>query len=368
MKSEKIGEIARRHYQAVKYFPFGNSAGSSFVLTSYPFNYLHAWLDNKINIILRDTEKKRNKLSKAKYFTTLSEDFYQSSLHAQMPAKGTLIYYSLLNLVKAQLIVSGYDLESKIEHHGLTLPPKNDTKLKLTPMKAPGTISIFHEFAKTLKHPINNSDGNGIELEDLLRELPEIHELGHALGLFQNTKRKFLPVHLTIRTNEPKNKLYFIFTFEKKNEKLMRTDKLEKDPFNKIIKPVKTNEKDLICYKSIKQINYTKNSDRSWRMAYKKITTEISKLNITPLLTRNGYRNYINLEQPRFHRLSSLLAFTFYIGTVARYRPTLNESVLKGDFQPLISEAIISCPNQFFYQLISHITDQVCAIPQAKID
>lgn len=95
----------------------------------------------------------------------------------------------------------------------------------------------------------------------------------------------------------------------------------------------------------------------------------VSFLHQTPaLLTRLGYRFYLDLEPYRLHRLSSLLAFTYYIGTVARYRPTLNEEILKGKYQPIINEAIISCPNQFFYLKVNHITKQICAIPMAKID
>jgi hypothetical protein len=67
-------------------------------------------------------------------------------------------------------------------------------------------------------------------------------------------------------------------------------------------------------------------------------------------------------------KLSSVLAFAYYLGTVARYRPTLNEEILKGKYQTVINEAIIACPQQFFYLMVSHITEQVCAIPMAKID
>ncbi|MCJ7647460.1 MAG: YaaC family protein [Candidatus Lokiarchaeota archaeon] len=368
MSVVKLGEQARRHYQSVKYFQFGNTAGSSFVLTSDPFNYLQSWLDNKINDIQRDTGTKREKLYKAKYFTNLSEDFFLSSKQSRMPSKGTLIYYSLLNLVKVFLIIKGYDLESKTESHGLTLPANSETKLKLKSDSDNRSISIFHEFGKCLGKPISNGDGINFEFESLLRDLPEIHEIGYALNIFPNSKRKFLPIELVIRTNDPKNKLYYTISFEKKNEKLMSTDKLNRSNFKEKLNQVEIEDTRLNCYQSVFKINYTKNSDKSWEMAYKKIVKDISELNITTLLTRNGYRNYLNLEPTRFHRLSSTLAFAYYIGTVARYRPTLNEKVLKGQYQALISEAIISCPNQFFYQLVSYITNQVCAVPQAKID
>lgn len=368
MSIVKLGEQARRDYQSVKYFQFGNRAGSSFVLTSHPFNYLQSWLDNKLDEIQRDTGTKRDNIIKAKYFSYLSEDFFLSSQQSKMPAKGTLIYYSLLNLVKVFLIVKGHDLESKTEHHGLSLPANSETKLKLTANNDGDSISIFHEFGHCLEKPISNGDGVDVKFETLLRDLPEVHEIGYALNLFPNSKRKFLPIELVIRTNDPKNKLYYTISFKKKNEKLMRTDKLDRSIFKEKLNKIEIEDNRLNCYQSVRKINYTKNSAKSWEMAYKKIVKDISDLNITTLLTRNGYRNYLSLEPTRFHRLSSTLAFAFYIGTVARYRPTLNEKVLKGKYQALISEAIISCPNQFYYQLVSYITNQVCAVPQAKID
>src|SRR5690606_22930013 len=135
------------------------------------------------------------------YFTKLSQDFYASSLVARMPSKGTLLYYSFINLVKVFMISNGYDLEKKIEHHGLSLPPSSTEMLKLASLSDNG-ISIFHEFSKLLGREIRNQDGVDISFSDLLRNLPEIHEISYALNLFPDTKRKFLPVDIQFRTNK----------------------------------------------------------------------------------------------------------------------------------------------------------------------
>ena len=367
MKLSEIGEHALKDYNAIKYFPFKNKAGDAFILTADPLSYLEAWLNNKLSVIQRDSQKKRNQLRKAIYFTQLSKDFYNSATKATMPSKATLLYYSFINLVKVCLILNGYDLETRVEHHGLTLPSNYKDKLRL----ATGNeyISIFREFAKVMGTEINNGAGLEIKLEELLRDLPEIHEIGYALNLFPQTKRKFLPVDVVIRTNAAKNKLYYTISYEKKFDKMMKVDKLKNGKFKKLIfkldiadDPIKNH------YRSIKNFTYTASSDRSWTMCYPKIMEELDKFSITPMLTRQGHRFYLNLEPNRFGRLSSVLAFVFYLGTVARYRPTLNEEILKGKYQPLINEAIIACPNQFFYLLVSHITKQICAIPHSKID
>ncbi|MGO1245598.1 MAG: YaaC family protein [Sphingobacterium sp.] len=367
MTLEDLGDVALRDYRPVKYFPFKNDAGSAFILTSEPFNYLEAFLSSEISSVKRGSKKKEN-LRKAIYFTKLSQDFYNSSLTAAMPSKGTLLYYSFINLVKVYLIHNGYDLEKKTEHHGLSLPPNSKETLKLANINDSG-ISIFHEFAKTLGWEIKNGEGVDIPFCDLLRDLPEVHEISYALNLFPNTKRKFLPIDIQIRTDKTRKKIYLTLSYEKKFDKLMNTSKLSRGKFNDLFEPIEIDD-DNRChhFKSKLIVNYTHNSTRSWKMCYPKLLENISEIGVYPMITRSGYRFYLDLENSRFHRLSSILGFAFYLGTVARYRPTLNEEILKGKYQAIINEAIVSCPNQFFYILVSYITKQVCAIPMAKIN
>ncbi|MBO6830693.1 MAG: hypothetical protein JJ876_14170 [Muricauda sp.] len=364
----ELGEQVKRDYKAVKYFPFGNESGAPFILTSDPFSYLQAWLDSKIGGIIKDRGKKRDLYTKAKYFAELAEGFNISSKQARMPAKGTLIYYSLINLVKSYLLVNGYDLETKTEHHGLSLPSDKKLNLKLSNINDNG-ISIFHEFSKVIGVEVKNNEGVELKFDEILRELPEVHEIGYALDLFPKTKRKFLPVDLLIRTNANRKKIYYTVAYEKKFDKIMKTDRLSKGVFDSKLEHIECQADTTKKYFKSKLIfNYTNTSDISHKRAYNKICEDIKDLRITPLITRNGYRNYLNLEPSRLHRLSATLAFAYYIGTVARYRPTLNKEILRGKYQSIIQEAVNSCPNQFYYLLVSHITNQICAIPMAKIE
>lgn len=363
----ELGEEVRKDFKAVKYFQFGNESGAPFILTSDPFSYLQAWLDAKIDTIKRDRGKQKDRLVKAKYFAELSEEFHNSSNQARMPTKGTLIYYSFINLVKSYLLVNGFDLESQIEHHGISLPSDKKLNLKLSNVSEKG-ISIFHAFAKTIGVEINNGEGLELKLDDILRELIEVHEIGYALELFPDTKRKHLPVEITIRTNASRKKIFYTLSYEKKFDKIMKTERLLKGIFKDKLVPIECiSDPGRKYFKSILNFSYTYNSMQSHGIAYKRICKDIESIKINPMLTRAGYRNYLNLESSRLHRLSATLAFAFYIGTIARYRPTLNNEILKGKYQALIQEAVNSCPNQFFYLMVSHITNQICAIPMSKI-
>jgi hypothetical protein len=149
----------------------------------------------------------------------------------------------------------------------------------------------------------------------------------------------------------------------------MKTEKLGKNHFKEKLDKITVDDDIKRHYfKSKLSLSYTPSSERSWKMCYPKIVDDINSLNVFPIITRQGYRYYLDLEPSRLHRLSSILGFAYYIGTVARYRPTLNEEILKGKYQAIINEALISCPNQFFYLLVSYITKQICAIPMSKID
>ena len=368
MKLEELGEQVLRDYKSVKYFPFDNGAGAPFILTSDPLGYLEAWLENSLSAIKRDGSSKRDSITKAIYFTQLSQDFYNSALSAKMPSKGTLLYYSFINLVKVYLLMNGHKLETKTEHHGISLPSTYKDKLKLINPAGDG-ISIFHEFAKLIGKEVDNKTGADISFKDILNSFPEVHEIGFALGLFPNTKRRFLPIELTIRTSANRKTIYYTISYEKRFDNQMKVDKLTKGVFKKKLTKLDIeNDSSRVHFKSNFNVRYTHSSGTSWNICYPKIVSDISELNLTPMLTRQGYRFYLDLEPTRLHRLSSVLAFAYYLGTVARYRPSLNEEILKGKYQSIINEAIISCPNQFFYLMVSHITKQICAIPMAKID
>ena len=147
----------------------------------------------------------------------------------------------------------------------------------------------------------------------------------------------------------------------------MGVDRLDKNLLNGKIKQIEEPDTNKIRYRSIKQVSYNKKKDISWEHSYKSICDEINSLGLTSILTRDGYRFYVNLNPAKLNRHCSALAFMFYLGSVARYRPSLNESILSGEYQAIINEAIETCPNQFYFHLVSLVTKRVCAMPMAKI-
>ena len=360
-------EDAKRDYKSVKYFPFEIDPGDPFALTSDPWHYLKAWLQKQILEIKKTTDHKK-KLEKALYFAQLAESFQKAADLTELPTKGTLVYYSVLNLAKTFLLVKNYDLENVIEYHGLNLPSNKSKELKISGTTNGSGYNIFHEFAKELGCIV--VPGSSISLDEMISEIVEVHEMSFNLGKLLLKKRKFLPIEIRILTNKGKrNKLIYEISYEKKNSNLMRTDKFDSSFLkSKLSNYEDENRRDWNIYRSNLSLNYTNSSDSSWRNNYRKICLEIEGLRVVSMLTRNGYRYYLNLQPEKYTSNVYFFALMYYIGSVARYRPTLNAEILEGDYSAILNEVMSTCPKQFLYFMVSKITKKVCAVPMAKID
>ena len=85
------------------------------------------------------------------------------------------------------------------------------------------------------------------------------------------------------------------------------------------------------------------------------------------MLTREGCKHYVNLNPNSYHQLANVYLLIFYWGNVARYRPTVVEKIMTGELYTIMSESLETCPRQFLYHLTSLMTENVCAVPKAKI-
>jgi hypothetical protein len=152
--------------------------------------------------------------------------------------------------------------------------------------------------------------------------------------------------------------------YAKKEEHRVQTEKFfrgaRKDYFREA-----RQDKDDVVHRSRKRRQGLTND--TWPARFRSTLSEYASFDIVSILTRNGYRYYCDLAPIGIHHLCCSLAFMFYIGTVARYRPTEMEMLMTSDLRPLVGEAIASCPEQFLYQLVGLTTDSVCVVPFAKI-
>jgi len=353
-----LGKPATFNHAKVVYSPFGAKPGAQFLLTADPWSYLTAWINQKLS--KRPRGGNRERLERALYYSNLAESFYDASRRSVLPAQGTLAYYGILNLVKCFLSIRGVDLETQMEHHGLSLPLGKKQHVLVA---APGgsALNIFHEFANLLGKPVGGKEE--VAIKSVCSHLPEIHEMAFTLNHVSGSKRGFLPVDIRFLVTETEDRLFTEVAYEKKQ--IMRVD------INKFYKGERKAyfkddaERDgVVVYRSDKRKPF---SWGNFPRIYRNVCGEYANFDICSLLTPKGYVYYCDLRSPKLHHLSYSLLLMFYIGTAARYRPSEMQDLLNSDMRPLISEALAVIPGQMLYHLVSYCTQSNCVVPHATI-
>lgn len=343
-------------YRPVRYSHIKISPGEDYVLTADPWSYLHSHI---LNDLSGRRGRNRENRERALFYLGLAQNFYRAADAAELPAKATLLYYGMLNLVKVWLSVRGTKLESSIEHHGLTLPLGREP---VTEVQSPskGQISIFAEFAKALGKPV--AAKTQVRFPEAIAQVPELHSSRRSFA--PEAKQHFLRVDIEFLTDSGHNKLFTRLSYNKRTEGLIDSKKLYKGLRKGYFKePQFEGDRVSLMSKKVRSPSNWKNIG----ITYKRILKEYDEFDLCSILTRNGYRHFVNLAPGQFHHLSYTIMAMHFLGTAARYRPTMVNDILNSDLRQSITEACAICPRQFLYQLASRITDSECVIPFAEI-
>lgn len=349
------GELALYKYNKIRYSFVELDAGEQQVLTSDPWSFLSSDLQVRLN---KSRGNNKTKIERAIYYSGLAEDFYRAAEVSPLPAKGALLYYGMLDLVKCYLSLNDVPLESNHEHHGLVLPLGKEQTIEVkTKMK--GAVNIFYEFTRLLGKPISAS--HEVRFEKALSHVPEVHSIYTSLGHL--SKRKLLPVEIEFQVNEARDKIFTEIVYQKEQEVKVEVDKFLKGNRKRYLKEGYPRDNKVV-YRAARRKSYTQ--DNIHRI-YKNILAEYKKLDIVPILTKQGYRYYVDLRPGDLPQLSYSLLAMFYLGSAARYRPLEVKSLLEGELRPLVSEFVSLTPKQFLYQMVSLTTNKECVIPFAAI-
>ena len=346
------------NHARVVYSPFGAEPGAQFVLTADPWSFLTATINQRLKEGPRGANRIR--LERALYYSDLAESFYDSARASELPAAGTLAYYGVLNLVKCYLSLNAVDLETRIEHHGLSLPLGKEQTIQVS---APSSTSlnIFEEFARLLGKPVTAK--GEVTLEEVSGHLPELHEMAFTLGHLPGNKRGFLPIDIRFLMPEANHRIYTEVCFQKKQLTRVNTQAFYSGARKSHFKSAEHRD-DEIAHRSVRKKTCTwENLPRK----YRNICNDYANFDIASLLTPRGYTYYCDLRKPKWHHLSYSLLMMYYIGTAARYRPSEMSTLLHSDMRPLISEALAVIPGQMLYHLVSLCTSRNCVVPHSTI-
>lgn len=349
------GELALYKYNKVRYSFVEVNAGEQQVLTSDPWSFLSSNLQLRLN---NTRGNNKAKIERAIYYSGLAEDFYRAADYSPLPAKGALLYYGMLDLVKCYLSLNDVPLESTHEHHGLVLPVGKEQTVEVK-TRTKNAVNIFYEFTRLLGKPISASEN--IRFEQAISHIPEVHSIYTSLGHLP--KRKLLPVDIEFQVNGAKDKLFTEIIFQKEQEAKVEVAKFLKGERKKYFTEGYPRDNKSV-YRAAKRKSFT--HDNIHRI-YKNILSDYRKLDIVPILTKQGYRYYVDLRPGDLPQLSYTLLAMFYLGSAARYRPLEVKSLLEGELRPLVSEFVSLSPKQFLYQMVSLTTNKECVIPFAAI-
>ena len=353
---------AKYKYQIVRYSHFNVNPGATFVLTADPWSYLFAYLDRKTK---KSRSSNKQCYARSLYYARLAKGFYTSSESVELPTKATLVYYGFLNLMKSYISAKGVELGKQREHHGLSLEKSFSITIHSPPKVKSKTIFIFHETSKHLETSITTKEV--MTLKEVIAHIPEIHELAYTLGLLPDNKRRFVPVNIDFLVNDQKNKVFTELSYDKKSETRIKNllNRFYKGHINAYFKPGESKDNNVVF--RCKSNRRKSVSSSNWSRIYGNIQREYRKFNIWSILSRNGYKYYCNLSEPKYHQLCYVIILMYYLGTVVRYKPQEMQTLLEGEMSPLVGEAITVCPKQFLYQMLGLITNQICVVPYSLL-
>lgn len=114
METNGLCDYLKFQYNNVRYTFVQSKACEARLLTSDAWSYLSHYLISQNN-------NSDENIERAKHYSELAESFFIASKAVKLPVKATLLYYSMLNLVKCYLSLNGTPFEQKNEHHGPAL-------------------------------------------------------------------------------------------------------------------------------------------------------------------------------------------------------------------------------------------------------
>ena len=351
------GKPALYHHTGVRYFPFGAKPGAELVLTSEPWAFLRAFLQEKISKSRADN---KIRFRRALYYASLAEEFCRSAESTNLPARATLAYYGVLNLVKCFICVKGLKLGDSIEHHGLSPSESGGIDIRVS-KRAKKHVNIFHEFVVALGAPQPTQDDH--TFADCISHIPEVHEVASRLELLPTNERVLLPIDVKVLVDDKEEWLFTDIYYWKKHDARMKTSLFYKNARKRYFRESRLDDEGRVLFRCERRKRF---SWTNFERIYANVCKEYEDFDIAALLTRDGYRYYCDLSSPKYHHLAYSFMAMFHLGTVTRYNPGETEQLLDGRYRPVISEILSLTPKQLMYQLISRMTESVCVVPFAK--
>lgn len=310
----------------------------------------------------------------ANSFVEQAEDFYRAYQSAhEVSSKPLLVYYALLNLVKAFVIFKDVKFEYGKAHHGIQegVHPNgqefDDSFLKSFRSRG-GQVNIFDDFMTAFL-------GSGLLNREKIFDLKNIHPQilqGHRLWASANScQERFVEIEkIDFMHHAEEKKIWLVLNFyadDLTRFGISRKRLLEEGGLDRYFHNVKSEEVNygrlLLKFEQTEPLEYTgRPSDR-----LEDLISLIKNEVWSAVLRMPPYRkNYVYLSpnEERMHRLPQILsiyAFIYYLGSVTRYRPYFFDDLLDRADGAHIEEIISNVPQQFLFLIASEFSGREVA-------
>ena len=332
------------------------------------------------NVIVASIRKRCPSASKpeAEACVEQAQDFYNASRTATLAsAQPLLLYYSVMNLVKAYVLSNGTVSSFNNAQHGISAQ-----------LRMPET-ELIDAFLKAFPSPSNNGDrqifddfncalgGNSIcppsHSYDLPRLMPQI-VAGHRLWCdAADENERFVAIdRIIIKHHATRKELWinlYVFADDLSRFGITHYRFLEESRLNGIFHEVKTSlkvaKRKLIRFEQIATISYSSRPSDSLQT----LVDTLQGYLWATVMGGSPYRRYYAYLAPTSEhadvlpQLLSIYAIIYYLGSITRYRPHHFDAILDGKYGAWVREFIIGQPDQFIYLLASSFAQQEVTKP-----
>ena len=310
--------------------------------------------------------------SAALAFCEQAEDYFKAAkVSGIVAAKPVLLYYCMLNIAKAFVLVKNVrPLYDDKAHHGLAeriiLGGEDFTDSCLNAYPSGKKVNVFDDFYKALNGGVGLSS---IFPYEIMKLVPQILH-GHRLWCSSfNNKERFIPIYKINLMEDIGTKTLWldilIYKDELSTKGISRRRFLEESllDFHEVKCCEEVNGRKLLCFEQNNIMHYNHRSSDEVHNLVSTIKKNlwISVLSVPPYRKYYTYLCPITEVDNRLPQLASIYAVFYYFGSVTRYRPYSFEKILSKEYGGFIREIIETAPNQFLYLLASDLCEQEIA-------
>lgn len=312
--------------------------------------------------------------NQANSFVEQAEDFYRAYQSAhEISSKPLLVYYSLMNLVKAFGLYKEVMYEYGKAQHGLQegIHPGgaefHDSFLKAFKSRT-SNINIFGDFFQAFT-------GSPMATRERVFDLKYIHPQilqGHRLWAAANdVEERFVEIERIDFLHDSNDKKIWVvlnvFADDLTRFGISRKRLVDEAVLDGLFHNVKSEEfhgdRLLLKFEQTNPMSYTGRPSDKLESLVSILKDEIwsAVLRAPPYRKNYLYLSPSSEKKDRIPQILSIYAFIYYLGSVTRYRPYFFDTLLSQEQGAHIEELISNIPQQFLFLLASEFSGREVA-------